>query len=96
MTKLGCPKTLWEREARHEAAFLNLCPGRVLAGDKRQRYVHARWYVWRKLVSRGYSANSIAKASGYDHSSVFFACRPEMRQRRYARYYEGRDGRSAA
>lgn len=76
-SKLGCTPTRWEREVTIAAIAADVCPVAVLAGSMRRAHAQVRWSVWRNLVKRGYSYYSIANASGFDHTSVRYACLQE-------------------
>lgn len=73
----GCSELQWQREATKAAIEAGLDPVRVMAGSRPYPYVAARWKAWRALRARGCSLHSIAKASGFNHTSVRYACLPE-------------------
>ncbi len=71
---LGCTPSIWEREATEQALRAGLDPVKVMAGVGTNIYVAARWLAFRGLRARGFSYNSIGKASGFDHSTIMWAC----------------------
>lgn len=88
-SKKGCTPKLWESMIVARASELGLNAGLVLAGDKRRKYLRVRWEVIKTLMAANYSAYSIAKASGFDHTTILHAnCRdlpriPKPRRRPY-------------
>lgn len=90
---MKCPSWIWEYRAMREAAGAGIDPVKVLAGWKTKPFVHARWRVWRELSRAGYSYGSIATVSGFHHSVVMHACKPEMRAKRldYVKKYSARE-----
>lgn len=72
---LYCPPSRWRRMASIEANSRGLCPVRLLAGDKHRVFVTARWHVWRELYVGGCSFASIARASGFDHTTIMHGLR---------------------
>lgn len=72
--KKGCTPAIWSKAATAEADLAGLCPVRLMAGYHRRDYVSARWRVWKALVARGFSYNSIGKAAGFDHTTIRYGC----------------------
>lgn len=68
-----------------EARKRRLNVGHLVAGYKRMDYAQARQAVFRELVARGYSYNSLAVVSGFDHTSVRYAVNDNVRCERYMR-----------
>ncbi len=68
--KLYCSPDLWCETVKEEAALSQCDHVRVLAGSRSVTYIRPRWRAIKRLVSAGYSYNSIAKASGFDHTTV--------------------------
>lgn len=80
-----CTPAKWEREVKQEAAARGVDPVKVMAGVGSQPYASVRWAVWRKLKSDSYSITSIGRASGFSHTTIFFACNAKREPRRGAR-----------
>lgn len=51
----------------------------MLAHDRHQRPTAARHDLWRRLRERGWSYPEIGKATGFDHTTVMYACRGKVR-----------------
>jgi hypothetical protein len=77
----GCPPSKWRRIATEEAQASKLDPVAVMAGVRLRPYVQARWRAWDRLISDGHSYKSVAKASGFDHTTVMHGVKPEQRVR---------------
>ena len=56
------------------AKAAGLDPVKVLAGEKANIFVAARWLAFRSLNQRGFSYYSIGRASGFDHTTVRWGC----------------------
>lgn len=69
-TKLGCTPEQWLRLATKAALRAGVSPAKVVSGCQEFAHVRIRWSVWRDLCHRGYSYNSIAKSSGFDHTAI--------------------------
>lgn len=81
--KFYCSPGKWERMARAAAVEAGLDPVRLLSGDGQRQHVTVRWRLWRQLATDGFSYLSIARASGFDHSSVIHAVRATHEPRLY-------------
>lgn len=77
----GCSPSKWRRIATEEAHASDLDPVAVMAGVRLRPHVQARWRAWGRLISDGHSYKSVAKASGFDHTTVMHGVKPEQRVR---------------
>lgn len=57
-----------------------LDPRPILSGDKNRHNVYIRWAIWRALVADGYSYKSISNACGFDHCTIMYSVKHNMRQ----------------
>lgn len=73
-TVLYCSPGRWEKIARKAAQEARMDPVAFLAGKRDNRHAALRWELWRALVGSGFSYASIGRASGFDHTSVRYAC----------------------
>jgi hypothetical protein len=75
--KLKCTPKLYEESAVKAGRLAGVNVRGLLAGSRFNVITKVRWAVWRELFDAGYSYYSIGKASGFDHTSVRYACMRE-------------------
>lgn len=71
---LYCSPVRWEKMARKAAQEARISPSEFLGGKRDRQNATLRWALWRSLVEAGFSYASIGRASGFDHTSVRYAC----------------------
>ena len=70
----SCSEVRWLEAAERSAAIFPGLAGHQIFESSRQELPRvARWSAWWALKEEGYSTNSIASASGFDHASVRYA-----------------------
>lgn len=70
--KKSCSHSSWFTAACMAAKDHNVPVHRVIGGCRRPATVKARWAAWRALMekNRDYSISGIAKAGGFNHTTV--------------------------
>lgn len=58
-----------------EAQRGGLDPGAVLSHQRKRGLCYARFQVWRKLKSQGFSLPGIGRAASRDHTSILYGIR---------------------
>jgi len=71
----GCTAPIYTKEIIRAANEVGASIDGALAGGLSRKESHARWIAWKALVSRGFSYYSIGRVSGFNHTSVMYACR---------------------
>lgn len=79
--KLCCTPIIWVRTVNAVALEFGVDPVPVLAGEKAGKPAGVRWEAWRRLTARNFSYSSIGRCSGFDHSTVRYAVRGDVREK---------------
>jgi hypothetical protein len=77
--KRGCSPALWVRTVNEICAAHDTNPVHVLSGSRGFKFVAVRWEAWRRLAAMNISYSSLGQVSGFDHTTVRYGCRDDVR-----------------